>query len=97
MELPGKLSSRKMAWHPTLKKSVIYAVAEDRECTAVHLIDAQRHRRLITWSSQDLASMLQVSAYKGNPHIAWHPDGTKLAIANSTGTVILSFTSGQVE
>ena len=93
--LRDKLCKGGMAWHPTLKAlaAPLYALAERTEKAAVHLVDAHRHRRLMTLTSKELAATLQKRSSKGPPSIAWSPNGKMLAIVNSTGTVIVSFAS----
>ena len=96
---PDKLLKSDMAWHSTLKAPAasLYAVAERSRKAAVHLIDAGRHERLVTWTSGDLAAILQEPSSLGAPCIAWSPCGQMLAIVNCTGTVIISFASSPGE
>ncbi len=88
-------SNINMAWHPTLKSVPVYALTEDNNRAAVHLIDAQKHCLLITWSSSELAGILQEASCVGSASIAWSPDGKRLAIVNLSGTIIIDL--GQLQ
>ncbi len=92
-DLAGAFAVEHMAWQPTLTSAAIYALAERKENGALHLIDAQRHRRLITWPSEQMACMPQGAMSVDNAALAWSPDGKQLAIISRTGTAILSFPS----
>ena len=59
-----------MAWHRTLKSAATYTLAEVRKHVAVHLVDAKMHLRLITWSSMELAGILQEVFPEAHPCIA---------------------------
>ncbi len=85
------LAVENMAWQPTLKSAATYILAERKENASLHLIDAKRHRRLITWTSEQMASMLQRPMSLGYASLAWSCDGNKLAVITRTGTAILSF------
>ncbi len=87
----GGLSAKELAWQPTLKSSAIYALAEQKENAGIHLIDARRHRRLVTWTSEGLSSTLQASVSLDFASLAWSQDGKQLAIVTFTCTIILSF------
>ncbi|KAK9865556.1 hypothetical protein WJX84_001090 [Apatococcus fuscideae] len=81
-----------VVWHPTFKSSAIYAVAQRFSKTAVHLVDAKRHTRWMTWTYQQLAGMVQSSDGPGAlSSLAWSLDGLKLSIILQRGMVILSF------
>ncbi len=88
-DLAGELSADSIAWHPTLKAAKIYALVENGPAAAVHLIDMRRHCRLVTWTSEDLASILPKGS--GRPSIGWSMDGKQLAVVNSYGVIILDF------
>ncbi len=60
-ELKGAFTARHVAWQPSIKSAAIYALAERSKDAAVYLIDAKKHRRLLTWTSDKLASMLHDS------------------------------------
>ena len=99
-EVPGltDLSKFDIAWHPTLRSAGIYALSENKERAAVHLIDAKRHRRLSTWTYEELSEVLagsEATFSKGGYLLRWSPDGKKLALANLSGTIILSFVCGR--
>ena len=84
-----------MAWHPSLKAAAasICALAECWQTAAVHLIDAKRHERLITWTSNELAAILETPGSLDSSCIAWSPHGQMLAIVNFMGTIIFDFAS----
>ncbi len=88
---PGRAAVQDLAWQPNLKSAAIYALAEQKERAGIHLIDARRHRRLTTWTSEGLASTLQASVSLDYPSLAWSQDGKQLAIATRSCTIILSF------
>ncbi len=79
-----------MAWQPSIKSAAMYAVAETRG-RCLHLIDAQRHRRLITWTPDKMASMLQEPMSMDQASLAWSHDGKQLAVVSKRGTAILTF------
>ena len=81
-----------VAWHPTMvKSSTIYALAAGQDEYDVHLIDAKLHKRLMTWTSKYLVSILENFSMEDPPELAWSTDGTKLAIVSATGTIVLPF------
>ncbi len=90
-ELAGAFAIKRMAWQLTIKSAAIYALVERKHNGALHLIDAQKHRRLITWTSEKMASMLQRPISLGYAFLAWSCDGNELAVITKTGTAILSF------
>ncbi len=92
-ELAGAFAVENMAWQPIIKSAAIYALAERKQNGSLHLIDAQRHQRLITWTSDKMTSMLQEPMSMENASLAWSHDGNQLAIISRTGTAILSFPS----
>ena len=88
----GSRHCLEVVWHPTFKSSAIYAVAQRFSKTAVHLVDAKRHTRWMTWTYQQLAGMVQSSDGPGAlSSLAWSLDGLKLSIILQRGMVILSF------
>ncbi len=61
IELKAAFAARHVAWQPSIKSAAIYALAERRKDAAVHLIDAKKHRRLFTWTSDKLIGILHDS------------------------------------
>ncbi len=90
-DLAGAFVLSRMAWQLTTKSAAIYALVDFKANGALHLIDAQKHRRLITWTSEQMASMLQGPMSLEYASLAWSFDGNELAVITKTGTAIFSF------
>ena len=88
-----------MAWHTTLKAAApsMFALAACRQQGAAYLIDATRHQCLKTWMVTESANLRRKRSSPGPPCIAWSLRGEKLAIVNSSGTVIVNFASSPGE
>ena len=95
LEPKGSMMAASVAWHPSMESAAVYAVAEQGANVAVHLIDARRHCRLITWTCKELESILVQPCHP--TFSAWSQDGKKLALVNYRGTVILKFACEPLE
>ncbi len=96
-ELAGSFTARSVAWQPTVKLAAIYALAAQKANAAIHLIDAGRHCRLASWTSEKLARVLQGPINLDYASLAWSCDGKQLAILTHSGTAILWFSCEAAE
>ena len=84
------------AWHPTLRSRSIYAMVEGlrTDVKAVHLMNANQHTRLMTWTSEQLnAIMLPGNWRNTGAKVAtrWSPDGRRLAAIGQGGLMVFNF------